>query len=144
MGVGFLGKWGLTQSSKRYANKLITDAARREMGLGATDVVSAGLAREAYRKGRGVWMKRGAITGAFAQEQFIGTAQSLAEYQEAGLDITRSEALMANILGIPQAVVGTFGEIYFAKALFKAALKNTALASIQQAALRGNTLSRAQ
>ena len=144
MGVGFLGKWGLTQSSKRYANKLITDAARREMGLGATDVVSAGLAREAYRKGRGVWMKRGAITGAFAQEQFIGTAQSLAEYQEAGLDITRSEALMANILGIPQAVVGTFGEIYFAKALFKAALKNTALASIQQAALRGKTLSRAQ
>lgn len=144
MGVGALAKYGLTQTSKRYANKLITDAARRKMSLGTYDVVSREIVEQAYKEGRSQAMKRGAIAGAFAQEQFIGTSQSISEYQEAGREITRSEALMANLLGIPQAVVGTFGEVYFAKALFKGALRNTGLGLVLKKVRDGKALSPAQ
>jgi hypothetical protein len=144
MGVGALAKYGLTQTSKRYANKLITDAARRKMSLGTYDVVSREIVERAYKEGRSQAMKRGAIAGAFAQEQFIGTAQSISEYQEAGREITRSEALMANLLGIPQAVVGTFGEVYFAKALFQGALRNTGLGLVLKKVRDGKALSPAQ
>ena len=143
-GVGGLAKWGLTQSSKRYARRLITNGARREMGLGATDVPTREMVKEAYRLGRNRAMKSGAVIGAFSQEQLIGTAQSVSEYQEAGMDITKDEALMANLLGIPQAIVGTFGEIYFAKTLFKSALRDTGLASARRKAREGIALSSAE
>ena len=73
----------------------------------------------------------GGVAGAFSQEQIIGSAQALAEFEDAGRELTASEAAAATALGIPQAVLGTVSEGLFAASLFKLAFRKSPLGAAQ-------------
>ena len=83
----------------------------------------------------------GGLAGAFSQEQLIGSAQALAEFEDAGKEITVDEAAAATALGIPQAVLGTVSESLFAASLFKLAFRRSRLGTIQNKNKQGKKLS---
>ena len=104
-------------------------AAHAGVNLPKTTAAKA-LTREEARLLEGVWsyssaIKAGAITGAFGQEWVMGAGQSLGEYQEAGLELTKKEAGMAAALGIPQAMLGVFAEVTFVGAMARTALRKS-------------------
>ena len=57
--------------------------------------------------------------GAAGQEYLVGSSQSLAEFQDAGLELTAAEAQQALAMGVPQAAIGLLGENIIAGGLVR-------------------------
>ena len=57
--------------------------------------------------------------GAAGQEYLVGSSQSLAEFQDAGLELTAAEAEQALAMGVPQAAIGLLGENIIAGGLIR-------------------------
>ena len=83
---------------------------------------------QAYKEGVGMKSRRlmdgaplsyGFWAGAAGQEYLIGSSQSLAEFQDAGIELTATEAKQALAMGVPQAAIGLLGENLLAGALVK-------------------------
>ena len=129
--VGLLGKTTLRASSKFAVNKMYEEAAKKAATNPALLTASE---RAILNEGYGYlkYMKRGGIAGAFGQEYVIGSAQSAAEFEEAGRELTPLEAYQSLLLGVPQAALGTASEVVFANALLKNALAGTPLAKLNQ------------
>jgi len=79
----------------------------------------AAAALEAARASKVPFAKLGFWSGAFAQGEVVGASQSFQEYEDAGYELSKDEAQMALLLGIPQATLDTLGERVFFGALTK-------------------------
>ena len=66
----------------------------------------------------------------------------LREYQEAGMELTSDEALMALLVGVPAAGVEVLGEAIFFGSLFKLAAGTTRLNRTRARAARGEKLNK--
>ncbi len=93
-------------------------------GLRAAKYTAAGQAEaaaalQAARASKVPFAKLGFWSGAFAQGEIVGASQSFQEYEDAGYELTKDEAQMALLLGIPQAALDTLGERVFFGALTK-------------------------
>ena len=124
--VGLTSKAAIKQLYKELVEKAKTE------GREALSPDEKAVLDETYAYGK--YFKGGALTGAFAQEYVVGSAQSLGEYDESNLEIGKEEAAMASLLGIPQAVLGTISEAYFARSLFKLAIRKSPLEQLRQKA----------
>ena len=145
-GAGFVGgllaKYGLRKTSIA-ASKEITEELLRKKTAGATlDKAEDALLKSTIAAAK--LPKYGAVSGAFGQSYVVGSAQSLNEYQEAGIEITKDEAAMSAILGIPQAALDTMGEVFFAKTLFKQALTRTPMGQTLNKVRKGQKLTTEQ
>jgi len=129
--VGLLGKTTLRAGSKFAVNKMYEEAAKK---AATTPALLTASERAILNEGYGYlkYMKRGGVAGAFGQEYVIGSAQSAAEFEEAGRELTPLEAYQSLLLGVPQAALGTASEVVFANALLKNALAGTPLAKLNQ------------
>lgn len=141
-GAGFVGgllaKYGVRKAGIA-ASKEITEELLKKKTAGATlDKAEDALLKSTIAAAK--IPKYGAVAGAFGQSYVVGSSQSLQEYQEAGIDLTRDEAVMAAILGIPQAALDTMGEVFFAKTFFKQAVKRTPLGQTLNKARKGQKL----
>tara|TARA_Y100000361_G_scaffold28512_1_gene23423 strand:- start:3465 stop:9263 length:5799 start_codon:yes stop_codon:yes gene_type:complete len=141
-GAGFVGgllaKYGVKQAGVA-ASKEITEELLRKKIAGATlDEAEDALLKSTIAAAK--LPKYGAVAGAFGQSYVVGSSQSLQEYQEAGIELTKDEAAMAALLGIPQAALDTMGEVFFAKTLFKQAVKRTTLGQTLNKARKGQKL----
>ena len=141
-GAGFVGgllaKYGVRKAGIA-ASKEITEELLKKKTAGATlDKAEDALLKSTISAAK--LPKYGAVSGAFGQSYVVGSSQSLQEYQEAGVDLTKDEAVMAAILGIPQAALDTMGEVFFAKAFFKQAVKRTPLGQTLNKARKGQKL----
>lgn len=135
-GVGFILKEGVKRTGKVATKQLLKDALKKfrmagggSAGLKALSVEERVILEESWKLGNRL-VKGGSITGAFLQEYKVGTSQSLQEYQEAGRELGKPEAFAALGLGLPQAIIGTAAEVFFAKALYSMALRKTRLGKI--------------
>ena len=130
--AGMLGKGGLRLAGKKGADKLYDDVLKK---VGRNEALTPD-EKVIFDEGLGYlkWAKRGGITGAFGQEYVVGSSQAASEYQEAGIDLTESEAAQSFLLGIPQAVLGTASETIFARAMLKNALKKSPLVAVERKA----------
>lgn len=138
-GVGFILKETLKHSGKAAVRQMTKEALRKykmagggTAGLKALSPEERVLLEESWKLGNRL-VKGGGITGAFLQEYKVGTSQSFQEYQEAGRELGKPEAFAALGLGLPQAVVGTAAEVFFAKSLYSMALRKTRLGKIVSA-----------
>ena len=129
--VGLLGKTTLRAGSKFAVNKMYEEAAKK---AATNPALLSASERAILNEGYGYlkYMKRGGVAGAFGQEYVIGSAQSAAEFEEAGRELTPLEAYQSLLLGVPQAALGTASEVVFANALLKNALAGTPLAKLNQ------------
>ena len=135
-GVGFILKESLKRGGKAATKQLLKDALKKyrmagggTAGLKALSPEERVVLEEAWTLGNRL-VKGGSITGAFLQEYKVGTSQSLQEYREAGRELGKPEAFAALGLGLPQAIIGTAAEVFFAKALYSMALRKTKLGRI--------------
>ena len=136
--VSVLGRGAFTASSRAGMKELFSGALKKK-SLNQTLSPEEKLILETSRS-IGRFGVRGGIGGAFTQEQVIGSAQALAEFEDAGKEITRDEAFAAQALGIPQAVLGTVSEGLFAASLFKLAFRKSPLGLAQQKQKLGKKL----
>ena len=124
-----LGRGAFTASSRAGLKELYTKALKKkklDQTLSPEEEVILQTSKSISRYGVG-----GGVAGAFSQEQIIGSAQALAEFEDAGRELTASEAAAATALGIPQAVLGTVSEGLFAASLFKLAFRKSPLGAAQ-------------
>ena len=135
-GVGFILKESLKRGGKAATKQLLKDAIKKyrmagggAAGLRALSPEERVVLEEAWTLGNRL-VKGGSITGAFLQEYKVGTSQSLQEYREAGRELGKPEAFAALGLGLPQAIIGTAAEVFFAKSLYSMALRKTRLGKI--------------
>ncbi len=136
--VSVLGRGAFTASSRAGMKELFSGALKKKslkQTLSPEEKLILETSRSISRFG-----VRGGIGGAFTQEQVIGSAQALAEFEDAGKEITRDEAFAAQALGIPQAVLGTLSEGLFAASLFKLAFRKSPLGLAQQKQKLGKKL----
>ena len=110
----------LTASEKRILDSAYATARNaRTAGMGARlpDVVAAGtrpaMSINPLNYQAGFWV------GAGTQEYVVGSAQSLAEFEDAGRELTAEEAKLALAMGIPQAALGLLSERLFVGDIFK-------------------------
>ena len=136
--ISVLGRGAFTASSRAGMKELFSGALKKK-SLNQTLSPEEKLILETSRS-IGRFGVRGGIGGAFTQEQVIGSAQALAEFEDAGKEITRDEAFAAQALGIPQAVLGTVSEGLFAASLFKLAFRKSPLGLAQQKQKLGKKL----
>ena len=128
-----LGRGAFTASSRAGLKELYTKALKKkklDQTLSPEEEVILQTSKSISRYGVG-----GGVAGAFSQEQIIGSAQALAEFEDAGRELTASEAAAATALGIPQAVLGTVSEGLFAASLFKLAFRKSPLGAAQNLSL---------
>ena len=137
-GTSVVAKFGVNQASKAFAKRMAGNIAKKKMAGEAIDEAEEAVLDASYNYLR--TFKRGAYTGAFGQEQVVGVGQAASEYQEAGIELTRDEALMSQVLGIPQALLGVLGEAYMANSLIKAALLRSPLIIAQRKAAKAAAL----
>jgi len=133
-GVGLLARAGVRGLSRnrKALNKLIEDVIDKRNKGKALSPDEKVILDESY--GYAKWAKAGGITGAFGQEYVVGTSQAASEFQEAGIELTDTEAAQASLLGFPQAVLGTASETLFMSAVLKASLKKTPLVALERKA----------
>ena len=75
--------------------------------LFGVSTTEAGLVAAGTRaSGKGASLQYGFLAGAGAQEYVMGSAQSLAEFEDAGRELTAEEAGLALAMGIPQTALG--------------------------------------
>jgi hypothetical protein len=145
--AGLLGKAAVSVGSKSAAKKLLIDLQKKKLnskkgigpaltpeedeilesvyqGLRAAKYTAAGQAEaaaalQASRASNIPFAKLGFWSGAFAQGEVVGASQSFQEYEDAGYELSKDEAQMALLLGIPQATLDTLGERVFFGALTK-------------------------
>ena len=145
--AGLLGKAAVSVGSKSAAKKLLNDLQKKKLnskkgigpvltpeedeilesvyqGLRAAKYTAAGQAEaaaalQASRASNIPFAKLGFWSGAFAQGEIVGASQSFQEYEDAGYELSKDEAQMALLLGIPQAALDTLGERVFFGALTK-------------------------
>ena len=86
--------------------------------------------------------KIGGAAGAFAAAETMIAPEILREYQEAGMELTSDEALMALLVGVPAAGVEVLGEAVFFGSLFKLAAGTTRLNRTRARAARGEKLNK--
>ena len=137
-GTSVVAKFGVNQASKAFAKRMAGNIAKRKMAGEAIDEAEDAVLTASYNYLR--TFKRGAYTGAFGQEQVVGVGQAASEYQEAGIELTREESLMSQLLGIPQALLGVVGEAYMANSLIKSALLRSPLMVARRKAAKAAAL----
>ena len=86
--------------------------------------------------------KIGGALGAFAAAETMIAPEILREYQEAGMELTSDEALMALLVGVPAAGIEVIGEAVFFGSLFKLATGTTRLNKTRARAARGEQLNK--
>ena len=69
--------------------------------------------------GKRASLQYGFLAGAGAQEYVMGSAQSLAEFEEAGRELTAEESRLALAMGIPQTALGLIADKLFLGDIFK-------------------------
>ena len=87
-------------------------------------------------------MKRGGLAGAFIASETMIAPEILREYQEAGMELTANEALMALLVGVPTSGIEVLGEAVFFGSLFKLAVGGSRLKKAQQRAALGQKISK--
>lgn len=130
--AGMLGKGIVRRTTKNTVDDLIKEIQAKKLRGETLDAAERTILDEGY--GYLKWAKRGGIAGAFGQEYVVGTSQSAAEFQEAGMELTEAEAAQAALLGVPQALLGTASETIFARAMLKGALKQMPLSALDRKA----------
>tara|TARA_R100001082_G_scaffold111274_1_gene94639 strand:+ start:465 stop:9203 length:8739 start_codon:yes stop_codon:yes gene_type:complete len=138
-GAAVAGKFAVNQGSKQFAKQMTKEIAQKKMAGEALDEAEEIILDTSYNYMK--TFKVGAFTGAFGQEQIVGVGQAASEYQDAGIELTKEEALMSQLLGIPQAILGVVGEAYIASSLIKSALARSPLRIAQKKAMDGKPLS---
>ena len=136
--VGLLGRGAFTASSRAGMKELFSGALKKKSLQQTLSPEEKVILDGAYSVSR--FAKGGAIVGAFGQEQLIGSSQALAEFQDAGREITADEAAAATALGVPQAILGTFSESLFASSLLKLSFRKSRLGAVQQKQATGRKL----
>ena len=141
-GAGFVGgilaKYGVRKTGIAASKEITEELLKKKLAGATMDKAENALLRASVAAAK--LPKYGAVAGAFGQSYVVGSSQSLQEYQEAGVELTKDEAVMAAILGIPQALLDTMGEVFFAKAFFKQAVKRTPLGQTLNKARKGQKL----
>ncbi len=84
--------------------------------------------------------KIGGAIGAFAAAETMIAPEILREYQEAGLELGPTEALMATLSGVPAAALDVLAESVFFGAMFKMATQSTRLNKAKLRLQRGDKL----
>ena len=87
--------------------------------------------------------KIGGAVGAFAAAETMIAPEILREYQEAGVELGPTEALMATLAGVPAAAIDVASEAFFFGSLFKLATQSTRLAKTKARLARKGKLSQA-
>jgi hypothetical protein len=87
-------------------------------------------------------LKRGGLAGAFIASETMIAPEILREYQEAGMELTANEALMALLVGVPTSGIEVLGEAVFFGSLFKLAVGGSRLKKAQQRAALGQKISK--
>ena len=105
----------LSRSEQRILDAAYDVARKARVGQGElfgpspSSLIAAGT----RASGKGASLQYGFWAGAGAQEYVVGTAQSLAEFGDAGLELTAREAGLAALMGVPQTAIGLFSEKIF-------------------------------
>ena len=87
-------------------------------------------------------LKRGGLAGAFIASETMIAPEILREYQEAGMELTADEALLALLVGVPTSGIEVLGEAVFFGSLFKLAVGGSRLKKAQQRAALGQKVSK--
>ena len=136
--VGLLGRGAFTASSRAGMKELFSGALKKKSLQQTLSPEEKVILDGAYSVSR--FAKGGAIVGAFGHEQLIGSSQAVAEFQDAGREITADEAAAATALGVPQAILGTLSESLFASSLLKLSFRKSRLGAVQQKQATGRKL----
>jgi len=84
-----------------------------------SQLYKAGVGKKTRQFADGAPLSYGFWVGAAGQEYLVGSSQSLAEFQDAGLELTEAEAKQALAMGVPQAAIGLLGENLIAGGLIR-------------------------
>ena len=129
--VANLGKGSLTGVSRAFLKKKFNNIVKKKDNNIKLTVAEAEFLENGYDAARAAKTytsatatKVGMGVGAFGQEYVVGSSQALKEFDDAGFELTKEEAEMAALLGIPQALLGTLSEGLFFRGMTKMALKD--------------------
>ena len=129
--VANLGKGSLTGVSRAFLKKKFNNIVKKKDNNIKLTVAEAEFLENGYDAARAAKTytsatatKVGIGVGAFGQEYVVGSSQALKEFDDAGFELTKEEAEMAALLGIPQALLGTLSEGLFFRGMTKMALKD--------------------
>jgi len=117
----------LEQAVKSAETAAAKTAARAALRAGALTTAEEAVATGLYGMiRRAPAFKVGAVAGAFGSEYVPMSGESFAEFDEAGVPLTRERALQSAAIGVPLAAIGVGGEGAILLALKTLALEKTA------------------
>ena len=123
-GFSVLGRIGATATSRTLGKRMLSQAASKAVKGEALDQGERQALKGAYDYMR--TFRRGATAGAFATEYPMMAGGSFAEFDEAGVELTRERALQAAGIGLPLAAAGVFGESLMVNGMLKIAKREAA------------------
>lgn len=116
------GKVAMERGGSAIAREVIWGAVTKSMRGQSLDEVEQTLVDAVYNDYRKTALggfKKGALTGASAQEYTLMSGGSFAELDEAGVDLTPDRAVEAFMMGVPLTAIGVGGEFVVANSVFK-------------------------
>ena len=141
---GFFARMGLRAAGVAASREMAEEVVKKAAAGATLDATEKAIYTSAIRMAK--LPTRSAIAGAFGQSYVVSSAQSLQEFKEAdpGVELTKDEAGMALLIGVPIAALDTLGEVFFAKSFIKGALKRTPLGQTLNKARKGEKLTTEQ
>ena len=130
-GSALLGRYALSQTGRGALQEMFSNTIRKKVLRDeALDPLESKVMNAVQGMGRTA--AAGGIAGAGTQEYIVGAAQSLAELEEAGLNLTREEMNSALAMGVPQALLGVVADTAFAGSLYKLIFRRSAIGRLRQ------------
>ena len=128
--ASLLGRYTISKVGRAALGEVISGTLRKKVLRGEALDDAERLVLNATQ-GVGKVATAGGLSGSFAQEYLVGASQSLAEFEDAGIKLTREEFNSAVLMGIPQGLMGATSDALFATSLYKLAFKRSAIGRLR-------------
>ena len=129
--ASLLGRYTISNAGRAALGEVISGTLRKKVLRGEALDDAERLVLNAAQ-GVGKVATAGGLSGSFAQEYLVGASQSLAEFEDAGIKLTREEFNSAVLMGIPQGLMGATSDALFATSLYKLAFKRSAIGRLRE------------
>ena len=129
--ASLLGRYSISNAGRAALGEVISGTLRKKVLRGEALDDAERLVLNAAQ-GVGKVATTGGLSGSFAQEYLVGASQSLSEFEDAGIKLTREEFNSAVLMGIPQGLMGATSDALFATSLYKLAFKRSAIGRLRE------------
>ena len=128
--TSLLGRYSISNAGRAALGEVISGTLRKKVLRGEALDDAERLVLNAAQ-GVGKVATTGGLSGSFAQEYLVGASQSLSEFEDTGIKLTREEFNSAVLMGIPRSNEAT-SDVLFATSLYKLAFKRSAIGRLRE------------